>query len=180
MLTQASSLRLFFALWPDLLTRARIEEAARAFRNSVTASWIKTEKFHLTLVFLGDVETHKLSALKASADRVRATHFCWVVDRAERWRGSGILCLTSTTVPGGLLLLVDRLRESLQTGGFTLDTRPYRPHLTLARKADCRPNLQPAELPLVWQVNSFSLIKSYLDQGESTYEVLRTWPLDEH
>jgi 2'-5' RNA ligase len=51
------------------------------------------------------------------------------------------------------------------------------PHVTLVRKAQCVP-LPDAMMPIAWQVNEFSLIRSELAPGGSRHRVLRTWPLE--
>jgi 2'-5' RNA ligase len=170
-------LRLFFALWPDEQLRAEITSIANSLRDSASAKWVRREKLHLTLVFLGSVEADKMPLLEGIMDSLHGTRFCMMLDRVEVWRRSGVICLTPTMVRDELLSLVRRLRHSLGILGIQGEARPYHPHVTLARKAYDFFETRTIT-PVAWPVNSFSLIRSHLDGDESTYEVLYTRPLD--
>ena len=58
--------RLFFALWPEDSTRAELTAAMRRLQPEVTARWVMPENLHMTLAFLGDVETDDLEGVGAA------------------------------------------------------------------------------------------------------------------
>jgi 2'-5' RNA ligase len=70
-----TSLRVFFAVeLPDEL-RSRVAERMRRLRaefSDVRASWERPEKLHITLKFLGDVESARVEALSRAAARAVA------------------------------------------------------------------------------------------------------------
>ncbi len=74
-----------------------------------------------------------------------------------------------------------------RTGRFSIRTlrlaaasiperRPYRAHLTLARKVGKAPRSQAIEA-IQWPVNEFCLVQSRTLPTGAEYAVLRTWPL---
>jgi 2'-5' RNA ligase len=57
-----------------------------------------------------------------------------------------------------------------------MDTRPFNPHVTLVRKAECAP--LPDSTPIIdWQVEDFVLVRSTLAPDGSRYETIGRWPL---
>ena len=75
--------------------------------------------------------------------------------------------------PDGLLALQQRLGAALRALGLPTETRPYRPHVTLARKAaGAALRCEPA--PLRWRVRSHALVESR-PGGRGGYIVLRRY-----
>jgi len=67
--------------------------------------------------------------------------------------------LGAAEVPAPLQVLHDRLGDALRTLGLPVETRPYQPHVTLARRADAV--VVPAMLtPVVWRVRRYVLVVS--------------------
>jgi 2'-5' RNA ligase len=61
-------------------------------------------------------------------------------------------------------------------GGFRVDERAYRPHVTLARHVKAAP--LPADTPPVrWPVNTVALVESVSAPGGSRYTPLASWVL---
>jgi 2'-5' RNA ligase len=95
-------------------------------------------------------------------------------DRLVHWRGPQVLCLVASRVAAGLDMLVTQLHAALVEEGFALDTRPFRPHVTLARQVRSAADacLDP---PLVWRADGFALVRSVSGPGGSRYEPLDWW-----
>jgi len=176
-MTNAERLRLFFALWPDDRVRGELVAVVNRLRSSVSAKWVNTDKLHMTLAFLGDVEADRLTALESVADLLDGPAFELTLDRIELWRKPGIVCLGSSTPPEALNILAAGLAKNLRAAGFELETRPFRAHLTLARKARHLSANSELAAPLHWSVASFCLVQSRIDRQGSHYEILRDWPL---
>lgn len=89
--------------------------------------------------------------------------------RAELWPG-GLAVLCPLDTPAGLLQLHARLATALDALGLAPEARPYRPHVTLARKAfGATP--PDAMLDLRWPVRAYVLAQS--QQG---YHLLQHYP----
>jgi 2'-5' RNA ligase len=71
---------------------------------------------------------------------------------------------------------VGQLRAGLAARGFEPESRPFRAHLTLARKVHAPVAAVPFQ-PLLWPVADFALVESITDRSGSVYTPLATWPL---
>ena len=79
-------------------------------------------------------------------------------------------------MPAALEGLVRALWSELRGCGFKPETRPYRPHVTLARKAGAVTAFE-LEKGITWDVRAFSLITSDSGKKVPRYRVLKNWPL---
>ena len=139
-------LRLFFAI-PCCPQLARDIVDWRA-RNPVEGKPVAPENLHLTLAFLGSQPRGQVEALAALAASLTPTTFTLRLDRLARWK-NGLLHLAPSKVPPALTDLERSLREQLLISGFTLETRHFKPHLTLARHCPRLPSTPPQ--PLIGQ-----------------------------
>lgn len=168
--------RLFFALWPAAAASAALAEAGERLHEICGGRWTRAETIHLTLAFLGEVEPERIGNLLALAGEIRAPAFGFNLTRFGWWPHNRIVWAAPAETPAELTLLVDALRESLLGAGFRFDTKPFVPHITLLRKADCRRNPLPAG-EIEWCAEDFVLVRSVPGESGSAYEVLGRWPL---
>lgn len=162
--------RLFIALWPDPAVRVALAAWSEHWQWNAAARRVHAERMHLTLHFLGDVPRALLPALQPAL-RLPFAPFSLLLGRAAVWRG-GIAVLEPERVPQRLHLLHRALGEALRGLALPVETRPYRPHLTLARRASLA--LPPAQGPqLRWPVRGYALVESLSTMG---YEVLQAYP----
>jgi 2'-5' RNA ligase len=173
-----SPLRVFFAAWPDLSTRAAIAALAHEAAAGAGGRPAPLENLHLTLAFIGDVRAERLAALQAiGADAARATPpFTLTLDRLGGFRDAGIAWLGTTPTPPELDALARRMRGALGAAGFPVDARPFRVHVTLARR--CRSRVRAATIaPIAWRVERLTLTASELGGEGSRYRDVAAWPL---
>ena len=168
--------RLFFALWPDEALRAAAASRVAALVPRGSGRPQRPDQLHVTLVFLGAVDEAQLTEVEKVGEGVTSTPFVVVFDRLEHWRKPRVLCLGASAVPPALVALVEGLRDALATRHLPTETRPFRPHLTLARKL-ARLETTPDLEPLLWQAESITLVESVSDAEGSRYEPLASWPL---
>jgi 2'-5' RNA ligase len=168
--------RLFFALWPGEPLRRELAERVAAFVPPGTGRVQRPDQLHLTLEFLGSVPAERLPVIRGAAAEVRAEPFEVVLDALEYWRRPRVLCLVARDVPPALAALVQALRAELAARGFETERRPYRAHLTVARKVDRPPDLSPAD-PVRWPATDFVLVESITERSGSVYRPLAAWPL---
>jgi 2'-5' RNA ligase len=167
--------RLFFALWPDDAVRAGLEALVRGLPEH-RGRLVHPQDRHITLVFLGDVSVERRGCVEEAAQRVSATPCELLIDQVGYWPRPRILWCGASQVPAALLGLVSDLQQELKACGFRPETRPYAPHVTLARKAHKVPTyLIPQNLP--WPVREFVLVASNADQPPPHYQLLRRWSL---
>jgi 2'-5' RNA ligase len=169
--------RLFFALWPEPACRQALAEAMGRFKSALAARWIRPDSLHMTLAFLGEVEAERLAAATAAAATIRSPGFELALDGIEHWRKPQILCLTPSRPCAELERLAAGLAGALKAQGFALESRPYRAHLTLARKAAWLPPEVRLERAVAWRSSAFALVESRQDAQGSRYVSLQSWPL---
>ena len=166
--------RLFFALWPDPALRQALHARVEGITASLEGKPQRPDQWHVTLEFLGQVPRERQPSLPAAADRVSRSPVTIEFDRVEHWRKPQVVCLVASRVPAGLEALVTQLRVALTEEGFATDVRPFRPHVTLARKVRSATDslLDP---PLLWRADGFVLVRSVTDPAGSRYEPLDWW-----
>ena len=151
------ALRLFIALWPTPTVRT----AVRARRDAVgwpqQAAVVADDRLHLTLHFIGAVPPalwpRLLPALQLPCPR-----FTLELGAAQTWR-HGLVVLPAIAVPGPLRTLHAALAHALSGLGLPVEQRPFRPHVTLARRA-AGAVLPPPQPPLRWQTTGYALVNS--------------------
>ena len=167
--------RLFFALWPDEHIRTQLLSVV-ATPDAGAGRWVEGFHLHLTLVFLGNVDTRMQECVRQAASGIEGRRFDLVLDVLGLWRHSHILWLGPSQTPSELLSLVDVLHAGLANCGFTPEARAYHPHVTLARKL--RKNLAgTAVAPICWPVDRFVLVESSQAGGGVKYEIVKSWDL---
>ena len=155
---------LFFALHPDPGARAALAAAAAALAGMAPdGRWIKPERYHLTLRFLGEYDRPPAETIQraaAAADAVEGACFDLVLDRVASFGRRRATCwLGCGAVPAALDELVVRLDRAL--GAFSGAMQPARfvPHLTILRDA-MQPFSAVLPRPVRWRVREFVLIES--------------------
>ncbi|MFC5497564.1 RNA 2',3'-cyclic phosphodiesterase [Caenimonas terrae] len=162
--------RLFLALWPDDASRQALAQWRDHWTLPAGAAPTRTENLHLTLHFLGPVAADRRDALIAAlAERPATEPFTLTFGIAQLWPG-GIAVVCPLAAPAPLERLHARLADVLRRLGLPVEERPFRPHVTLARKA-ARAEV-PAQGPAMeWKVDGgFALVESAAGQG---YRALR-------
>jgi 2'-5' RNA ligase len=166
--------RLFFALWPDETVRAQL--AAALPTATLGGRPVRRDNLHLTLVFLGSIDSAMRARVEQAANGVACAPFELAFDVAGYFSRPQVLWIAPSKPPPEMAALVQGLRVTLVPCGLALDTRAYRPHLTLARKVR-RPPALPAIAPVAWPVRGFSLVESRSQVGGVSYVPLRSWDL---
>lgn len=180
-------LRVFCAVeLPDEL-RSRVTERARRLRSEfpdVRASWEKPEKLHITLKFLGDIETAHVEALSSAAARAAASlePFELTIEEPGTFPPHGqprVLWLGIVDPSGRLALMQRALETECAAVGFTRESRAFKPHLTLARVRSPQGARELAAAhretpfePQRFEVSELVVMRSELGPGGSRYTPL--------
>jgi 2'-5' RNA ligase len=167
-----AKLRLFLALWPDEAVLLRIAEHARCWCFPPGCLRYGPRDWHVTLHFLGSVETERLPGIADAAD-TPVEPFELLLDRPQLW-ARGLAVLGAQRVPSALQDLHQRLGDALAGQGLPVEGRIYRPHVTLARRAEAA--IAPTDHPgVAWPVKDFALVLS-TGKPDRRYEVICRYP----
>lgn len=165
--------RLFFAIWPDDASRRQLDELNH--RIELPGRKLIPDNLHITLVFLGNVDDQTAMAVQQRAAKIKARPFTLIFDELDFWRRPRVLCLTCRRQPKEIYALVNALTEMVEAFPVNLDKRAYRAHVTLARKAQQRPDIDFE--PVRIEASRFALVQSVSTERGVRYYVLDSWPL---
>ena len=187
------TLRLFFAvdataLAPQLLAlqqqwlTALADQKAKAPSRAVA---VAPENLHMTLLFLGNLTQAQCDSLilATTAARLGAqlSPFSVTLCRSGLFPSAKVAWLGPATTPAPLTQLEQQLRALVSELGLAVEPRPYRPHITLLRKASSTANqdlataLAPPPAPLTLPVNEFALYESRSTPDGVRYLPLANW-----
>jgi 2'-5' RNA ligase len=176
--------RLFFALWPDEPARAALARAtARAVRHSGGRP-VPAANLHVTLAFLGAVPQSRVAELRQvaraqAASCARERPIALTFERLGHFRQAQVLCAFAAAEDSAAAqLLASALQDASAAAGFNPDLKPFRAHVTVARKVAHAS--APAVLrPIVWEFTAFALVDSRTEPGGPVYSVVETYSLVE-
>jgi 2'-5' RNA ligase len=172
-----ASERLFFALWPDEALRDELARRARPIQAAaLDGQAVPDDNLHITLRFMGTLDPDARARAEQAAGRVRHRDITLQLDRAGHWEQPRVLWLGCSDVPDPILGLLADLNTELGGEGFEFRSRPWRPHVTVARGVTEVSDLPPVER-LTWDLTRFVLVRSELGGSASEYEVVAEWPL---
>lgn len=175
--------RLFLALWPSPAQRQALWQAVHTTVERGGGRPVPARNYHLTLAFLGAVPEARLGDLRAAATAVAARNHrpggpflhC-ILDGIEWWRRPRVLVATASGAATAAEALARELQSSLAAAGFRPDPKPFRPHVTLARKVS-RATIGAATLSVPLSFDGFVLVDSTTEPGGSVYSVIASWAL---
>jgi RNA 2',3'-cyclic 3'-phosphodiesterase len=177
-------MRLFIAVNFDDAVKKQLLEIQEQLRSQCTrGNFTRLENLHLTLAFLGETPEEKVTSIIKIIDDVQVSNFsearplevafihtgCFAHSHKELWwvgadeTCQGIDCLKA--IHGELI-------KRLLGAGFSVDKRPFNPHITLGREVK---HLQKITLnckEVRAKVDRLSLMKSEHIGGKLTYTEL--------
>ena len=166
--------RLFFALGCP----ATLKKAISHWRTSLelrVGRPVPTANFHLTLLFLGSVNTSQIGEICTAASKVKVPGkpVTVVLDRLDAWQKSKVLVLTPEDAPVEVMRLSYALEQAILPFGRDEEHKEFRPHLTLT--LDYRSPVPEASSPpeFFLRADRFALHESHKGQ----YRMIAEWPL---
>ena len=190
--TKDSSHRLFIAVELPGELRNVLKDVQQELRPLVPgARWTRPESMHITVKFLGSVPSSSLEDLLHTLGDAVFGHPSSELTLDSLGGAPGLkrprVIWLEGAAPVDLLQLKARIDSRFQTLGFTPETRPFRPHVTLARLDPRR--FQPPAPPVLsdtsteqlrgrpLSVSTLAVMESIPQKGGVRYEVLRHFRL---
>jgi len=184
-------MRLFIAINIPKKERDRIHRGTRVLREAAyPVSWVRSDFFHLTLKFLGDVSPGKVPGVEGVIEGVAAGTGGFQMEVGgfgafPTIRRPRVLWVGVNPSPA-LRCLKQDLEWALSEHGFERETRAFHPHFTLGRGtseegAGAFRGLDTLSADLsysaeikVWKVD---LMESHLSASGPRYQILSSFPL---
>jgi 2'-5' RNA ligase len=180
-------MRLFVALTPPAEVVEALRTTTAALRElAPELRWTRPGQWHLTLVFLGEVNDDMVGELTRRLARVATRYPPLSLSLGGGGRfGHRVLWTRVQGDRDRLRRLAGSAAAAARRSRLPVEDRPYRPHLTLARadgEADLRPLVQwitPWQGP-PWVATQLHLVRSRLGAapgGSALHEPIDGWPL---
>ena len=135
-------MRVFLAIELDTETRSALETFQRDLHKCLPPiNWVRPQSWHLTVKFLGEIEENQLEPIQRAVEKA-VSHFSSFSLQIEGFGGFPHLRMPRVLWAGvsgqvdELQLLALQVEEALSPLGFPSESKPFRPHLTLARIKD--------------------------------------------
>lgn len=185
--------RSFLCIEPEAALRVTLREWLDSLRRlAPKLKWVRGDALHLTMKFLGEQPPSKLAEIKsklpeALADKGHRSFHLELsgVGAFPNFRLPRVLWMDMAGETEDLANLWATIEKVTERIGFPPETRPFRPHLTLARINDpsdfsldlvrCLTETDPPQGR--WRVTCVTLMKSELRPGGPIYSPLATFPL---
>lgn len=185
------TIRAFVAIkLPDELV-AKLKEVSGSLSASQQKdiSWVRPGSIHLTLKFLGDIDTDEVDTVAEALSRASSGIKAFTI------RAHGVGAFPNLKAPrvvwvgiednGNLQALQKNIDERLSECGFESDDRPFRPHLTLARVKSAAAGREVGKriegskpnIDVDFRADYFVLFKSVLRPQGAEYTELRRFDL---
>jgi RNA 2',3'-cyclic 3'-phosphodiesterase len=188
-------MRLFIAL--ELPQEAReallgLQQRLRSRDSAHAVRWLAAETFHLTLKFLGDTPSNRVTEIESALARAVKGHGPFELglvgqNQTERISSLQVIWAACTGDNQALWNLRAIIEEQVAPLGFPTESRPFNPHFTLgrARKDATRDKLlalweylrHEKSVLARWQVEGVSLMNSDLQPTGAVYSRLAYQPL---
>ena len=172
---EQKDIRLFFALWPDKAVRDEIEKTLLSFPSN-SGRLVPRYNWHMTLHFIGNTTFSEKDCLHKQAEMVEAAAFDLSIDNFGHFRKPRVFWLGCQNPPRALFDLQTVLGNEISQCEYEPETRPYAPHITVARKVRQVPDIKPPD-DIAWHVDRFVLIESKSAMNGVRYEVIEEYLL---
>lgn len=169
---EQTSERLFLALWPEPAWQQQAHRLACSLVRNTGGRAILPGNIHLTVAFLGSVEGAQRNAVITTLERLDCPVFDFTLDQLGWWKRSRVVWLAPSSLPEPLDELYGCVNRRLPSCGLRAEQRPFRPHLSLIRKALRPPAVATAPLPALWRVKELTLVRSTTYSSGPQYAII--------
>ena len=179
-------MRLFVGLAIDEAVKETLERLTLRLRTKDDGlRWSTPDQWHVTLVFLGEVDDEAHARLVREFAEVRQPELMLRMERLGVFERAGILHAEVEVSPE-LLRLYEAVASAVRRVGLEVEERPYRAHITLARSRNrdgrktmerLRRSAEQQRLSARWEAREFLLYESQLSPGGSRYVVRERFEL---
>ncbi|MBI3684761.1 MAG: RNA 2',3'-cyclic phosphodiesterase [Acidobacteria bacterium] len=181
-------MRLFVGLELPQEVKDNLNRLLERLRPAAGLRWGSVENLHITTKFVGEWPEERLEELKAGLGKVNGHSPIPIEIRGLGWfpnPHNPRVFWAAVRAPESLAALAKATEEVTVALGVARETRPYSPHLTLARiqetanLAELRRRVASLESDEFGQFTAaeFHLYQSQLMPGGSVYTRLATFPL---
>lgn len=196
---KGEQLRLFIAVkLPDSLKIKLGEWRSQQQGRLAFKKWTHREDYHITIQFLGDVSPDRVPAIAKKLQKTACQFQPFMLETGNvgvfgTETSPRVLWAGLIDHNGMLSKLQEKVTEDMEEFGFVKESRPYRPHITIARKYAGNEPFQLHQLPALlpqtasseqaerkdfWTVREFALFSTHLHDSPM-YEILESFRMED-
>ncbi len=179
-------MRLFISINFDEQTKQKIKEKQDILKKySSSGNFTKKDNLHITLVFLGEIESKQLSKIKNIMAEIKLPSFYINITKYGMFKHNNNIFWLEISKNNILNNLYLELYNKLTDAGFNIEFRKFVPHLTIVRELKIKDTINGHSISniidelnskyqdkIVLKVNKFSLMNSERINGKLTYTEL--------
>jgi len=167
-------MRLFIAINFSQASKEKLVRIQQHIKKvALAGNFSRIENLHLTLAFLGEIDSRQLHIIKGAMDSITMPEFEINIKGIGSFSNrKGKIVWAGIEHSAKLYSLQKELALTLNNSGILLEDRPYKPHLTLGREVRFG-EVKPTDFsPFSFTVSSIDLMLSEVASGVLTYKLL--------
>lgn len=172
-------MRLFIALnFTDDFKSQVKDIVSKVKENSIQGTFVNQEHMHLTVEFLGEIPSTKVEIIKNVMKELKAESFTLKLTEIGYFkRREGNIYWLGIEKNNTLTNTQAILHKMLLDLGFELESREYKPHLTLGRKVKLKDDFNTGELNSTVKkmenyIDKIDLMKSERINGKLVHSII--------
>ena len=135
--------RAFIAVEPSAELRNAVSAAGQELRGAGRLSFVSPNLMHITLKFLGEVPESQIPKITAALDTLSASPYQLNVSGISTFGRPPRVIKAEVHDDGATAALAADVESRMAKLGFARETKPFSPHITIARVKEYSPALQP-------------------------------------
>lgn len=169
-------MRLFVAILFTPEINAELTYAIEKLRSiAPQGDFTIPDNLHMTLAFIGEAKPNRVDDIMSAIEEARPMPFQISLSGLGKFdRKGGDIVWAGIKDNKPLAEYAGRLADALRKKGFDIETREYKPHITLGRRVVLTGKLDINIKNLSMRCNRISLMKSERIAGELTYTEIRS------
>lgn len=157
-------MRMFLALNFDKEALRKINNLLLSLRKSgIKGNYTNSNNLHLTLLFLGEIDTEKMQEVMRIMDKITFESFSISINKISKMKDILIMNVEKSEK---LLSLQNIILKEIEKTDINFDKKTFLPHVTLVR--ECFSNIEK-NINIQSFVESFILFSSERIDGKLTY-----------
>ena len=168
--------RLFFSLIPEQGVRNQLTEVIRSFPIAKGAQPISSDRLHVTLLFLGNVDRNTFKWLEKKVVQIPIQSFTMQLDLYGYFKRSKVIWIGCSSCPSELNRLVNYLKSIVVQSEINFNHSFYEPHATLFKKVMLA-DFPSAPVLISWKVDTFYLVESVPHENTTRYNKVASYRL---
>ncbi len=166
-------MRLFIGIPIGRAARAALARAAAEMRGIADGRYVAQDMYHVTLAFLGELDGGRMDAVRAAMDEAAGCARpvpLTLAGTGSFGKAHSAILYAGVQGADGLYPVADELRAALAARGLPFDPKPFKAHITLARRVNATETLLSSRIePVAFCADGLTLFHSCRVNGALRY-----------